>query len=349
MNIMLNRIRKKIEAELASFARHIDKAYSLTRISPLLSKSIKDFMLRPGKRIRPILFVIGYLGFAKKEARGLYTSAIAIELLHDFMLVHDDIIDKSDLRRGKPSMHSLLNNHLKKYPDIKFNGQDLSIVVGDCMYAMAIHAFLSINEEKERKEKALRKFIEAALYTGGGEFIELLASTKELKKITKREIENIYDYKTSFYTFACPLASGAILAAADKRDVNNLFQIGMYLGRAFQIKDDILGMLGEEDKIGKSSLTDLQESKKTLLVWHAYNNVDKKQKALMESIFSKTKVDRQDLVNMRAIISDSGGLEFSKNEIFRLFSRACGLLNSSEIKPRFKRLLSSYAESLLRL
>ena len=349
MDIMLKAIRTKIEEELVNFARQIDETYSLAKISPLLSKSIKDFMLRSGKRIRPILFVIGYLGFAKKEASGLYTSAISIELLHDFMLVHDDIIDKSDLRRGKPSMHSFLNSRLKKYPDIKFNGQDLSIVVGDCMYAMAIHAFLSIDEEKKRKEKALRKFIEAALYTGGGEFIELLASTKQLKKITKQEIENIYDYKTSIYTFACPLASGAILAAADKRDVDNLFQMGMYLGRAFQIKDDILGMLGEEDKIGKSSLTDLQESKKTLLIWHTYNNVDKKQKVIMESIFSKTKVNRQDLIDIRNIITESGGLEFSNNEITKLLSLANGLLNSSKIKPNFKRLLSSYAENLLRL
>ena len=112
------------------------------------------------------MFVVGYLGFAKKPARNLYASALAIELLHDFMLVHDDIIDKSDTRRGKPSLHQVLNHYLKDPPEaIKFNGQDLAIVLGDIVYALAIHAFLSIKENPQRKDQALRKLIEATVYT----------------------------------------------------------------------------------------------------------------------------------------------------------------------------------------
>ena len=107
------------------------------------------------------MFIIGYLSFAKKAARGLYTSALSIELLHDFMLVHDDIIDKSKTRRGKPSMHKMLDNHLAKFKNIKFSGQDLGIVVGDVMYAIAINAFLAINEDFTRKQRALKRFIEA--------------------------------------------------------------------------------------------------------------------------------------------------------------------------------------------
>lgn len=344
---MFEKIKNRIEKELTHFVRDIDRHYHLSRISNLLSKSINEFLLRPGKRIRPILFISGYLGFAKKEVPGLYTSAIAIELLHDFMLVHDDIIDKSDLRRGKPSMHTLLNNHLKKFKGIKFNGQDLSIVVGDVMYAMAIHAFLAINEDWERKEKALRKFIEAALYTGSGEFIELLCSTKNLKRLTKQDIEHIYDYKTSIYTFSCPLSSGAILAGANTKEVNNLFKIGLYLGRAFQIKDDILGMFSDEEKIGKSSLTDLQEAKKTMLIWYAYNNATKKQKKTMGGIFSKKQVNENDLAIMRNIITKTNSLGFAENEISKILTTANALLIISKIKPKYKNLLSSYSESLL--
>jgi len=269
---MIFKITNKIEKELPSFIDRLGTRYAIKKISPVLFKSIKEFILRPGKRIRPALLVISYLGFAKKCAPGLYTTAISLELLHDFMLVHDDIVDKSDTRRGRPSMHKAFDRHLAKYKGLKFNGQDLAVVAGDVMYAAAIYAFLSIKEDWRYKELALKKFIEAAMYTGSGEFIELLNGTQSLDDTTKQDIYRIYDFKTAYYTFATPLAAGAILAGAHLKQSELLFRYGVYLGRAFQIKDDILGLFGYEKKIGKPNLTDLKESKKTLLVWYAYHN-----------------------------------------------------------------------------
>ena len=103
------------------------------------------------------------------------------------MLIHDDIIDKSDKRRGKPAMHALLRNSLIQNNKIKFNGEDLAIVVGDVMYAMALDAFLAIRENLRRKESALKKLFLAALYTGSGEFIELLLGIKKIEKVAKTD------------------------------------------------------------------------------------------------------------------------------------------------------------------
>ena len=103
---MILNIKNRIEKELRKYIVEVNKTYDLSGISPLLYQRIKEFILRDGKRIRPILFCIGYLGFADKAAPGLYRSAVSIELLHDFMLIHDDIIDKSHLRRSKPSRPS---------------------------------------------------------------------------------------------------------------------------------------------------------------------------------------------------------------------------------------------------
>lgn len=347
MKTMLDSIKNKIETGLVKFAQDIDRTYSLTKISPILFSCIKDFILRDGKRIRPILFITGYLGFAKRPARGLYTSAIAIELLHDFMLVHDDIIDKSDMRRNRPSMHALMNGHLKKLKDIKFSGQDLAIVIGDVMYATAIHAFLSIHENMERKERALKKFIEAAIYTGGGEFIELLDGAKDIRYIKKETIYKIYDYKTAYYTFSCPLSTGAILAGAEKKEIDKLFEYGIYLGRIFQIKDDILGMFSEESKIGKSSLTDLKEAKKTLLIWFAYNNSSPKNKSMIRQILTKEKVARADLLQMRQLISDSGALDYAKKEISGITAKADALLSGSRMRPKYKKILTEYTKKIL--
>ncbi len=344
---MLERIKNKVDLELKKFVVDIEKTYSLSKISPLLFKSIKEFILGKGKRIRPILFIVGYLGFAKRTAPGLYRSALAIELLHDYMLVHDDIIDKSDTRRGKPSMHKMLDKQLKSYKKIKFNGQDLSIVVGDVIYALAIEAFLAIREDKERKQRALKKFIQAAVYTGSGEFIELLCGAKSIDQISREDIYRIYDYKTACYTFSTPLASGAILAGAGKKEVDKLFKFGIYLGRAFQIKDDILGMFAAEKKIGKSTLSDLQEAKKTLLIWRAYHSGNSKAKNFIKKVFIKKKVTYQDLLKMRKIIQYSGSLDYLYAEIDSLIRKSQNLIASSSISRQYKDFLIQYPQKLL--
>jgi len=343
---MFQRMKDQIEAELQHFLSYIDTTHGLSNLSPLLFSTIKDFVLRDGKRLRPIFFVIGYLGYAKKAAPHLYTSALSIELLHDFMLVHDDIIDKSKLRRNKPSAHTMFNTYLKKQKGLKFSGEDLAIVMGDVMYASAIEAFLSIKEDPYRKEKALRRFIQAAVFTGCGEFIELLYGTTPLKKLTRDAIYKIYDYKTSHYTFSCPLSSGAILAGAPDNEVGKLTEFGIYLGRAFQINDDILGMLSEEKDMGKSALTDLQESKKTLLIWNTYQCASAQDKKRIEQILGKKTVPLRDLHMMRSIIRKCGSLQKTRQEISALVKRAEEILVSSRINAGYKNSLFEYTRKL---
>jgi len=344
---MFEEIKNKIDGELVLFTKNMDKFYSLNKISPLISNNIKNFILRDGKRARPILFIIGYLGFSKKTAPGLYRSALSIELLHDFMLIHDDIIDKSDTRRGKPSMHKVFSNYLAKFKNLKFNGQDLAIVVGDVMYAMAIDTFLSIKEDPKRKEKALKKFIEAAMYTGSGEFIELICGLMDISKISKEDIYKIYKYKTAFYTFACPLSIGAILAGASSEEITKISEYGAYLGNAFQIKDDILGMFEEESKTGKSALADLQEAKKTILIWYAYKYSNSQNKSRILKIMAKKIITGTDLFEMRLIVKESGALKFAKAEISSMLGKALALINSSKMKPKYKNFLYSFSEKIL--
>lgn len=340
-------IKNKINQELFKLGQNLGREYHFQQISPLLSKVIKGYILRPGKRTRPILLVIGYLGFAKSIRPGIYRCALSAELLHDFMLIHDDIIDKSDTRRGLPSMHCLLNNYLRKFKNLKFNGQDLAIVVGDILYAMAIDAFLAIKEEPQRKEKALKKFIEAASFTGSGEFIELIYGAKDIRQIKKTDIYKIYNYKTAFYTFACPLSIGAILGGANEKQIRLITRFGLTLGTAFQIKDDILGIFSEAKLTGKSQLADLQEAKKTILIWHAYNHGSTAQKKVIRIIMSKEKIIRADLIKMRRIIEDTGALKFAKHEINSLLKQAQNLINSSNIQPRYKKFLDNYSRQIL--
>jgi geranylgeranyl diphosphate synthase type I len=292
---------------------------------------------------------MSYLGFTKKAATGIYRSALSLELLHDFMLVHDDIIDKSLTRRGELSMHEMLNRHLSKYKNIKFNGEDLTIVIGDVMYALALDAFLSIQEESFRKELALKKLIQAAIFTDSGEFIELLYGTKDIDEITKEDILRIYDFKTANYTFAAPLSMGAILAGADKKQTDTLYKFGIYLGRAFQIKDDIIGLFAKERRIGKSNLTDLQEAKKTILIWYAYNQSGRSGKSTIKSILSKKYVTRNDLLKMRNILQDTATLDYASKEIAALIQKAQTLYSSCKIRQPYKKSILGFSKKMLNL
>ena len=344
---MVFKIKIRLEKELRDYADNIDKTYSLNRLSPALSKNIKEFICRPGKRIRPILFCIGYLGFSQKTPAGLYRSAIALELLHDFLLVHDDIIDKSLLRRGRPSMHALLSQDFCQNKKTKFSGQDLAIVTGDIIYAMALDAFLSINENFLRKEAALKKFISSSIHTAGGEFIELILGNKPIEKINLKDIYKIYDFKTANYTFASPLTLGATLGGAEINQVKKIHAYGMLLGRAFQIKDDIIGIFGKENQTGKPSYTDIKEAKRTLLIYAAFNQANKKDKLAIKNILEADHVKKTDLATMQKIIIESGALSYAQNQIKYLYSQAIKQTSGLIMKRSYLQTLDSFCKKIL--
>ncbi|MFA6384197.1 MAG: polyprenyl synthetase family protein [Candidatus Omnitrophota bacterium] len=346
---MFNEIKNKIDLTLARYAGRIDKIYTLKKISPVLSHYIKEYICRQGKRVRSTLFVVSYQGYARNPKPGLYSSALALELLHNFMLIHDDIIDRSELRRGKPAMHTMLDRHLAGYRNLKFNGSDLGIVIADVIYAMSIDAFLEINENPRHKEAALKKFAEAAIFTGSGEFIEMLAGAKPIDEITIKEIYKIYDLKTAYYTFCSPLTIGALLAGAAPDQISKLIEYGINVGRAFQINDDILDMFATEIQTGKSALTDIKESKKTLLIWQAFQKTSSSNRETMQRIFDKSRISRLDLEKIRSIVQSSGSLAFAREQIKILVSRALKAAAGLTMKKRYKKLLFAYPPHILRI
>jgi geranylgeranyl diphosphate synthase type I len=187
------------------------------------------------------------------------------------------------------------------------------------------------------------------MYTGSGEFIELLSGTKSVRETNKKDIYKIYDLKTAYYTFSAPLMMGAILAKADKKEIDKLFKYGIYLGRAFQIKDDILDMFADEKQIGKPTLTDLKEAKKTIPIWYAYNKSNDASKRFIERILSDENAGKNDLEKIRKIALEAGALDCSKTEISFFLSKAKEIISSSKMKLPYKRLLKGYCEQILTL
>jgi len=336
---MMDQIKKQIDRHLLLFLEKRKNAYPFHSVHPILFKSIKDFCSREGKRIRPVLMALSYKGYTRRKkishAR-LYTACSCLELLHDFMLIHDDIIDNSDLRRGKPTLHKILAKTIKTRQSEKL-GADLAIVAGDVVYALSIDAFLSIDENPYRKEKALRYFIQTAGFTAMGEFIDIIHGFENVRKIKEKDVFLSYALKTARYTFECPLMIGAILADAPQKDIKSLARLGALMGQAFQIQDDIIGIFSTEKKIGKPILSDLAEDKKTILVCHAYKTLTNGKKKAFVQILEKPRKTYADLVNVRKIFIESGSLNYSLVKIQKILKESQDILKNLSLKAAFKK------------
>jgi len=341
MNHVINAYIKKINASLKHFLTDANRRYSLGITSDALLRSSKDFILRKGKRIRPLLFVLSYKGYTRKTSysdKRLFTSAASIELLHDFMLIHDDVIDNSDLRRGKPTLHKLFDHNIH-LPDKAKVGTSLAIVAGDIIFALAIESLLSIDEGMERKEKALKNLVQAAAYTGAGEFIDVVFGHKTIDQLSEHDIFLTYTLKTAKYTFECPLLMGAILAGVPAPELKKLSQLGLAAGQAFQIYDDFLDLFATKKTIGKPILTDLAESKKTLLVFKAYKNSKPDEKKRFREIFEKNTKTVSDLEDLRNIVVKSGSYDYCLKKMSSLQEEATRLVKSLKMKKAYKKAL----------
>lgn len=340
---MLEAIRKEIEKSLEHFMNQVKVDYKLHLVNSSLYESIREFSLRKGKRIRPLLLILSYKGYCPKNKKipfSLYNASTCIELLHNFMLIHDDIIDRSNLRRGKPTLHKVLGKIVKTPDPIKL-GYDLGIIAGDIVYALAIDAFLSIEEEPARKERALKYFIQTAAFTAMGEFIDTIHGVERVEKITEKDVFLNYTLKTARYTFDCPLVTGAILAGAPEEDIKKLSQLGVFVGQAFQIQDDVIGIFDSQKNIGKSILSDLAESKKTILVCHAFKTLKGKDKKKFLEIFKKEKKTYRDLVTIRKLFTQTGSLIYSLKEVKSRIEKTNILLKELKMNSVYKNIIGN--------
>jgi len=346
---MIKTIRNNIEKTLAEIVTDLKTDYQLGAINPVLFASIQDFVLRKGKRLRPLLLILSYQGYNAENTRipkGVYTVSAGMELLHNFMLIHDDIIDCSDLRRGKPTMHRMLRKTAKTADPDKL-GIDLGIVAGDIVYALAVDAFLSFRETPQSRMKdALRYFIRTAALTAVGEFVDTLNGVLPVHQVSEKDVFLNYSLKTARYTFECPLVIGALLAGASDKETRLLSELGLLTGQAFQIQDDIIGVFDTEKNIGKSVLSDIEESKKTLLVCRAYAALTGKKRNDFLTRFSKKNITCADLKAIREIFITSGSLRYALDCIDQRLTRSNAVIKTLAMKPSYKKLVKESLDQL---
>lgn len=272
-------------------------------------ESIRDVVAAGGKRLRPYLTVQAFEGFGgdPQQQPAIYDVAMAWELLHIGMLMHDDIIDRDTTRHGKLNVAGQMTQVYRKagVPEeaVPHQATSSALLAGDVLIADACRLVGSTvcTAFPDQSQHALDVLDEAVFCVVGG---ELLDTESAFKKIADVDTEQIADLKTASYSIVGPLLTGALLAGAPEASLARLRAFGVAMGIGYQLHDDILGVFGQEAATGKSTTSDLTEGKRTMLMQKAYAMASSTQKEQIDALLGQQNIEAATV--LRALLDQLG-------------------------------------------
>ena len=310
--------RTRIDAALAEFVA--GQRPLLADLGPDLDEFVDAAagFVRGGKRLRPLFCRAGWLvaGGDPDDPR-LDHAAAALEWLQGSALVHDDLMDDSDTRRGHPSIHREFERRHRAaglVGDPERHGASVAVLLGDLMLSWADEQFRSSG--LPRTTEAMRYLDLCKTEVVAGQYLDVLAQTKP--SVGVEEAMRVVRYKSAKYTVERPLHLGAALAGADEALLAALTDVALPLGEAFQLRDDVLGVFGDPGVTGKPAGDDLREGKRTVLVARAAElGTDDDREVLARTLGTSAGID-----GLRDLVERTGALAAVEADIARLERRA---------------------------
>jgi geranylgeranyl diphosphate synthase, type I len=278
-----------------------------------------------GKRLRPAFVYWGHRATGAEHDGGLLYPAGAVELLHAFALVHDDVMDRSDRRRGRPAVHAALAAaHAEDgmVGDARWFGIGGAILAGDLAFVWSDRLFHEAPLAHDALERARRVFTDLRMEVMAGQYLDLrLAGRAEA---TEADALRVALLKSGRYTVTRPLQVGAALGSReqDPRLAGALACYGDAIGIAFQLRDDVLGLFGDPAMTGKGALEDLREGKRTVLVLRAMDMAGPAARAELAATLGDPELDEAGAERARAIIAGSGALDSVERTMANQHERA---------------------------
>ncbi len=324
-------VREQIDLRLKDYLALQRADYLRQPIFATLYDDLTEFVTRKGKRLRSLLFLMANRIFQGKNGRasltdidpGLLSVGISLELLHGFILVHDDIIDRSETRRGLPTLHRVIESRLSAFSDRTRTGHNLALVLGDVLFALAQKCLLEAPLPPGANVRLGSLLLDGMVETGFGEAADIIHGTRDVAKVNPSEIEQMYRLKTTCYTIGCPLTMAGVLNGMDETGVNTLCRISQPAGLAFQIQND----LQEFARFEVSDVevpADILEGKKTLLIRAAFDSLNETDRGLLQLCFSSGAPNEATISKARELITKSGavaGLNHRMEELFQIAGR----------------------------
>lgn len=302
---------------------------------------IREFSLN-GKMIRGCLVILGYNLFHNEinkdfSQEDLVKVAAAVEILHSSLLIHDDIMDNDDFRRGKESMHRQYFDIAKKE---KMNDKDnfgtsMAISAGDIGFFLSIELLSEVNDFNK---SMMAYFSKEVVGVGMAQMMDVYF-THVNKNPPESDIIEMYKHKTARYTFSMPLALGSILAGAEYEELSLIETIGEKLGIIFQIKDDELGLFGNEKILGKPIFSDIKEGKKTIYNIALMNALNDNEKKYFERIFGSHILSINNVEKIKNMFEQSGVKEKIHNLMKQYSDDAEKDINSLRVNETYKKIL----------
>ena len=302
----LDQIKRPIEKEIKEFEPRFRDSMK-SRVS-LLDKIMHYIIKRKGKQMRPMFVFLSAKVFGE-TTDSTYRAAAMIELLHTATLVHDDVVDDSNKRRGFFSINAIWKNKI-------------AVLVGD--YLLSKGLLLAVeNDEFE----LLRIMSRSVKEMSEGELLQI-EKTRKLD-ITENIYYDIIRQKTATLIASC-CASGANSVGADTATVENMRLFGEYTGIAFQIKDDLFDYGSDGEKIGKPTGIDIKEKKMTLPLIYALNNTTSSEKRKMIRIVKKHNENKKKVKEVINFVIETGGIEYAQTAMYNYREKALAILNEFE-------------------
>jgi len=313
----------------------------------LFHEALLEYMRRPGKRIRPLLFLQAAELFQPAESAHLLNELVSVatglELLHAFVLIHDDLIDSSDFRRDLPSLHRSLEDRSKGGQPAR-TGSNLTIVFGDLLFALAQKCI--IDTRIPVRATLLSKLLDYVFDTGYGEIADILLGEGCISQVSAREIKWMYQCKTARYTFECPLVLAGIIGGLTETELRQLAAVAQPAGLAFQIQNDlkefVRGVQG-----GLSD--DLVEGKKTLLLCTAYDRLGPEDRMQLRNLLGQKSRTASDLRQMQRLIVKSEAVAEQEAVVEQLFQQTCLAIESPMLRPEIQTGLHNLLQTIRRL
>jgi geranylgeranyl diphosphate synthase, type I len=325
--------RRRVGTRLTEFVT--DQASRLEELGPHLTSLLASAndAVRGGKRLRAAFCYWGWRSAdGNRDDDRIVTAAAAVEMLHASALAHDDPMDDSDTRRGRPAAHrqfERLHRTGRWHGEPDRFGSGAAILLGDLLLSWSDEMLRTCGLDTEQVIRGLPYFDAMRTEVVAGQYLDLVAQSSRQTSVP--QAMRVVRYKAAKYTVERPLHLGAALAGAGQPLITALTSYGLPLGEAFQLRDDVLGVFGDPEVTGKPAGDDLREGKRTVLMALAHERADAEQQRLLDRLFGRRRLDDHAVEQLREAIRSSGALRAVEELISELTSAATTALDQAPI------------------
>ena len=343
-------LRSRVDKALAAFLS--EQRDLLAGIDPALaemSDALEAFVLGGGKRLRPAFAYWGYRGAGGVDSDEVVAAVSALELVQASALIHDDLMDRSDTRRGEPAVHRRFE---RRHTSAGWRGgsaafgDSAAVLLGDLALVWSDERLHSSGVGLAELARARPVFDRMRTEVTVGQFLDVL--TQATGDTSVERAGKVARYKSAKYTVERPLLLGAALAGADPGVAAAYSAFGLPLGEAFQMRDDVLGVFGDPDRTGKPAGDDLREGKRTYLVAAAFAALADGPRAELDAGLGDQGLDDAGVARLRELIDGSGALAATERRIDDLMAAALTALNAAPIAADARAVLLALADAATR-